>query len=286
MRLIKILCVLLLLPGVTWATVLLSDHFDMASDTDITAASQVTSESAGKWDYFMVDNEVTASVVSAAGHSGRGFRFTWNYDSDNNTQEGDLYVDEGDYPVSYPNSVWVGFWFRPSIHNVGSEWADILKMLRFRMGAATFIPEYFISTGQWNMYADGDNGDGGGNHYVSLDNACVDDSDWHYYIIRARPSSTDSASDGIIEFYIDGSDEAHRVYNNTAVHWGGTGSTIGFTVMQGNLSGSWCGTVFNTDWDDFILATTLSEVTDFLGATEEPALQPTMQGCSLQGGGN
>jgi hypothetical protein len=277
MRLIKLLLVLCVLPVHLGATTYLADHFDMGVDTNVPSgnASQITSETTGGWTLAGPTEGAAIDILSAAAHSGaRGLRFSW-VNGDGTTVAGTLSGMVGgvtSFWTSYPDSLWVGYWFRSSIATGGPDGNDHLKILRLYGGGSSIIPDIYYNSGEYVITMGG---------YPYRTGYYQDDTDWHYFIWQFTGASSGSGTDGAIRLSVDGTE----VYAKTDCTFSGTRTDIGWNDINENLSGGWSGGAFTTDWDDFIIATTEAEVESFLGIDATPApAPPTLSNVTISNG--
>lgn len=254
----------LCLSSTSHGTLILADHFDGQPEgwTEAQSTDLLTGEAAGTWEGSSGSLEIAAA--HAHGADGKGLGFTLHTGCPScSTQGSNLFAyDSGTYPT-----LFVGYWFRLS----STDWGDYdgnLKLLRFYIGDASCIPGMSLSPPRLNVFWAGE----GRLHDVYA----ITDTDWHSYLWelqRGSPGDGDADAfdgDGVLRLWVDGV----LIHEAATIDWIDQGEGLKFVGdsggaavinLQGNLSGNYAGPENQTIWDDFVVATTSQEATDFLG---------------------
>lgn len=281
MRLIKSLFFLLLLSVNASAAVLFSDDYEAGETVSLihNTPSLLTTEIVGSWSVLWINSPCTAEIVNLAstGRSGYGYHTTWNTYSESEPPSGayesNLQPAYGAVSATYPDSMFIGFWYKKTLASGGTNaW---LKMFWTRVGANTraALPDIRMDDGQWVWFYN--------NLTPHLTGYMDTDMGWKYYIFEMRGASTTGGTDGIIRTWVDGV----SIYEDTAVNFGSDNNRyIVFTALGGNLSEDYFdngGSEFSHYYDSFIVATTRAEVEEFLGVGPSPST-PTIRNGSIR----
>lgn len=202
----------------------------------------------------------------------KGMRF-WASESGGSTQglQMSAYNESEMGSPGNPGKIYFGFWYKIENRHGGDydDWGtqgSNLKWLRLYTDTESVIPT--IQNGTVILFW---------NQVTQVTGIHSIEPGWHKYIWEFV-----GGAPGQIRFWVD--DEL--VYQNSEVDWGVPnpwllkfrgGSGASSIRIQGNLSGDYNGPHKYLYWDNFITATTLQDVLDFLGGnpgTEPPEPPP------------
>lgn len=257
------------------AEIIIADHFNMETDWSGNTGAAVkgitsTDKRGNAWSSMGVNFPVVIDQASKFGDAGRGLRFQ--------VAPGNGTTTIGCEITGYPQKPWqgraqyIGYRSRISDNDNWGTNSKVLKMLRFNMENNDVIPElvggaYSVFIGTKNAYTD----------------IYRPDNNWHKYLWEFVAQSSPTAADGTIRLWVDDV----VVWENTSVQWNSYGNIANgtlfqygqvapygwnFLYLQGNLSGDYNGPVKYLYWDDYVIATTKTEVDTFLGSGAVPAV--------------
>jgi len=266
-------------PGVD-AEIIFSDHFDNQPEWDMTQSSSLLSGWTSKLGQNRGGNFEVGYInaIGAHGGSGKGFVQYWDRTGEYGYAQ-DCWLSVS--PVNYPNEFFIGYWFQfdPNWGWAGpDQMIAALKLWKIHfnngenwgVGWGTFCYQCFDAPWQGAPYGPPP-GCGyalcttEGQNWAGCYNALG--GEWHYFIWHINHSA------GFANLTIDGED-AMQTSNPTAFE--GTGWDSGYGISFGGNVTDGGGSVNEmwTKYDDVIIATTLTEVEEFLGVDGSPDPPP------------
>jgi hypothetical protein len=256
---------LLLLATPAFGEIYLGDHFDSQADwaPSQTCPNDPDRQPPPPWEYVLCDTELFINSSAAHGGSGKGFGINWPRAMDEIGLHAPASVQSG------KTELWIGFWWRHNSWNWGGD--KTYKWFRFFGGGG--------NTHNLNF----DN-----KHRMVLNNGDIMQSDisfntgdtgWHYWIIYMKHNS--GGSNGQFRLWKDGTEAnwyyayTSTLYNNLGISFGSgsTWSTAGNLTWGYQSRPDW-GSGNKTYWDDIVVASSRSEVEDFLGVGGSPGSAP------------
>lgn len=303
-HILLVIFVAFLLPLTLNAEVLFSDDFEWGADWNSGQANAEAIASAHGWGSVAVGMQnrggsYEAAYINSAGakQGSRGFIQYWDKTTEYAYAQ-DIWLKS--YPVFnfFPDEYYIGYWFK-----VDPEWgwagdSNSLKIIKtnFGDGGSTtwdIVWKHIYSPycGDTWCYVDSNNwtGDAGcdasiqvGPDAGSMMLGCwsaMMDGEWHCFIWHMKHST------GVLTLSIDGEDALQMKSASApgAIYQAGVGSVrweFGGNITNGGgtKAEQW------TAYDDLIIATTRTEVEDFLGVSGATPAPPTLSNVTISNG--
>ena len=287
----------LAIPCSSYSETLFSDDFEWGSDWNSSQSADIPQ--ANGWGGVLATDfggsYETMYVNSAAGSKSGTRALVQYWDNTGGATQESWLTQQPISGWSFPNEYYIGYWFKV---DTNWSWGSATSLKTWKVNYVTgdttwdigWMSGFVVACGDDWCNVDGTNWTGDSNCVAAIhtDEDCrevfgcwsdVNDGEWHYFIWHMNHS------DEVIELSIDGNDASQM--SPTGGYGSPFTSGVGTTRFNfgGNLSSGGGG--YNemfTAHDDLIIATTLAEVTTFLGVGEA-STTPRYQGMTFRGMG-
>ncbi|MCB2217364.1 MAG: hypothetical protein KQH59_14945 [Desulfobulbaceae bacterium] len=265
---------ILLMNTLCHAEIIFSDNFDSQPDWNSSQDPNLLNH----WDEVLSQNRGGAyealyiSTNGENGSQGKGVVQYWDSTTGYSYAQDNWLIKNN---IHFPNEWYLGYWFQ---HDPEWDWGGVssLKLLKvhFNDGSTWDIyatnfcaacPEWRVPSGAGFSWCTDDAGRNWAGSWNDLG------GQWHYFIWHFNHS------EGILELTVDGINAMKTDYSTS---YPGSGWDSGYGIsFGGNISNGGGGkNEMWTKYDDIIIATSLNEVTEFLGVTPAGNTDPPSTG--------
>jgi hypothetical protein len=203
-------------------------------------------------------DEITSAANNPAGGGGKGFRH-WVADGVNS--------GGGGIRILFParSEVWIRYYIR---YQSGFAWGSSTfhKHIYVNQGApGTF---YFgLHSGLVGGHVERDQTNGGNKQssvtWANMQGGSTGDGSWHSLEVHARMNSSGASSDGVLEFWLDGT----KIYSNSSIHFSDSSGATFAEFFTSNHNAPQNGGDFYVDYDDIAVS-----ASGYIGTIGTPGL--------------